>query len=283
VTLIERKMKSYPGGIATVWNRRAKPGGQCSWERCQGGAAMCRREEAGSLDLAGWPLSRYDGRVSPLQTKPNLSLGTDFSTTTNAIRRRDGTVRHAVMRGKWLIGLNDEILRRPGSPQVTLCYKAVPNSRSNALVTETASLWLRLQGCQQSQSKAGLVSLAPKALPQIDSVSSAGPRNKLAPGLRTVSYSPAKPQLRTATHRERKHSSVQVGLPILWGKVCPLQEHRAPARCRRRPVRERRSPVNMENRLHRDNGEGVAARPLPYPLRIVTQVQGNWARSKLVR
>ena len=33
------------------------------------------------------------------------------------------------------------------------------------------------------------------------------------------------------------------------------------------PEPERGTPVNMENRLHRDNGEGVALRPLPYPLR----------------
>jgi len=151
-------MKSYPGGVATVWNRRAKPGGQCLWERCQGGAAMHRREEAGSLDLAGWPLSRYDGRVSPLWTKPNLPSGAGFSATTNATRRGDGTVRHAVMQGKRLIDLNDEILRRPGSSQETWRYKAMPKGHSYAPVTETASLWLRLQGCQQGQSKAGIPS-----------------------------------------------------------------------------------------------------------------------------
>ena len=195
-------MKSYPGGIATVWNRRAKPGSHCPWERCQGGAAMCRREEAGSLDLAGWPLSRYDGRVSAPVTKPNLPLGAGFSTTTNAIRRRDGTVRHAVMRGKRLTDLNDEILQRPGLPQVTSGYKAMPKSRSNALVAETASLWLRLQGPQQSQSKDRLLFLAPKALPQIDSVFPPGPRDKLAHGLRTVSYSLAEPHEQPPTESE---------------------------------------------------------------------------------
>ena len=210
-------MKSYPGGIATVWNRRAKPGSRSPWERCQGGAVMCRREEAGSLDLAGWPLSRYDGRVSVPWTKPNLPLGAGFSTTTNAIRQRDGTVRHAVMRGKRLTDLNDEILQRPGSPQVTFDYKAKPKGRRNALVTGTASLWLRLQGCQQSQSKAGVFAPAPKALPQIDSVSSPGPRNKLALGLRTVSYSLAEPLSRTATHRERNHSSVSGWSPHSLG------------------------------------------------------------------
>src|SRR5438874_11088801 len=35
---------------------------------------------------------------------------------------------------------------------------------------------------------------------------------------------------------------------------------------RGRPEPENGTPVNMGNRLHRDNGEGVAATPLPYPL-----------------
>src|SRR6266436_2987984 len=37
-------------------------------------------------------------------------------------------------------------------------------------------------------------------------------------------------------------------------------------RHRGRPEPESGTPVNMENRLHRDNGEGVAATPPPYPL-----------------
>ncbi|MGH7868019.1 MAG: hypothetical protein ACREP9_10430, partial [Candidatus Dormibacteraceae bacterium] len=36
---------------------------------------------------------------------------------------------------------------------------------------------------------------------------------------------------------------------------------------RGRPEREIRTPVNMGNGPHRDNGEGVAATPLPYPLK----------------
>src|SRR5437667_7256328 len=35
---------------------------------------------------------------------------------------------------------------------------------------------------------------------------------------------------------------------------------------RGRPEPESGTPVNMENRLHCDNGEGVAATPPPYPL-----------------
>src|SRR6266571_997863 len=33
-----------------------------------------------------------------------------------------------------------------------------------------------------------------------------------------------------------------------------------------RPESETDTPVNIENGLYRDNGEGVAATPLPYPL-----------------
>jgi len=35
---------------------------------------------------------------------------------------------------------------------------------------------------------------------------------------------------------------------------------------RGRPERESRTPVNIEKELYRDNGEGVASAPLPYPL-----------------
>ena len=35
---------------------------------------------------------------------------------------------------------------------------------------------------------------------------------------------------------------------------------------RGRPESEIDTPVNIENGLYRDNGEGVAATPLPYPL-----------------
>ena len=37
---------------------------------------------------------------------------------------------------------------------------------------------------------------------------------------------------------------------------------------RGRPESETDTPVNIENGLYRDNGEGVAATPLPYPLSI---------------
>lgn len=57
-------MESYLGGAASVQNRGAKPRGQRPGERSQGGSVMGRREEAGSFDLTGGPLSRHEGRVS---------------------------------------------------------------------------------------------------------------------------------------------------------------------------------------------------------------------------
>jgi hypothetical protein len=204
---------------------------------------MRRREEAGSLDLAGWPLSRYDGRVSPSRTKPNLPLGADFPTTTNATRSGDGSVRPAVMRGKRLIDLNDEILTRPGSSEVTLGYKAKPKCPGYARVTETASLWLRLQGCQQGQSKAGLVP-CPKGSTADRFGVLGGTMEQVSPRAKNGFTQPGQ-----TTNRRPPRAPARLGSgrsPHSWDQVCPSQEHRAPARCRRRPVRERRPPVNME-------------------------------------
>ena len=48
--------------------------------------------------------------------------------------------------------------------------------------------------------------------------------------------------------------------------ACHRQGKRRHVAGRGRPERESRTPVNMGNEPHRDNGEGVAATPLPYPL-----------------
>ena len=54
----------------------------------------------------------------------------------------------------------------------------------------------------------------------------------------------------------------------MGGSLCPNGATTSGAGHRGgRPVPERGTPVNMENRLHRDNGEGVVATPLPYPPR----------------
>ena len=52
---------------------------------------------------------------------------------------------------------------------------------------------------------------------------------------------------------------------------------------RGRPEPESGTPVNMENRLHRDNGEGVAATPPPYPLEDsplnLSLIHWQWGRT----
>src|SRR5438093_249489 len=58
------------------------------------------------------------------------------------------------------------------------------------------------------------------------------------------------------------------GLPAGWGSLCPKSE---PATRQivagwGRPESEIDTPVNIGNGPYRDNGEGVAPMPLPYPL-----------------
>src|SRR5678815_5615962 len=85
-------MKSYLGGAALVQNKGAKPWNRFPRERRQGYAAMRRREEAGSLDSAGGPMSRHDGRVSLSQTKPSLLVPRSSWRTSNAVCSPGGTV-----------------------------------------------------------------------------------------------------------------------------------------------------------------------------------------------
>ena len=60
------------------------------------------------------------------------------------------------------------------------------------------------------------------------------------------------------------------GLPP-GGSLCPKTESAArPCRIWGRPESEIGTPVNIGNGPYRDNGEGVAATPLPYPLRLGT-------------
>ena len=62
--------------------------------------------------------------------------------------------------------------------------------------------------------------------------------------------------------KERATDSHRVGSLCLKGERWTRQN----VTRRGRPEPENGTPVNMENGLHRDNGEGVAATPLPYPL-----------------
>ena len=221
--MIERKIESYLGGSASVQNRGAKLRSWCPGERCQGTPAMGCREEAGSLDLAGWPrpMSRYDGRVCAPATKPNLPLPEGSACTTKANSASGGTVRHAVMLGKRLVYLNDEIPRRPRvRVSVILHYKAQPKSEVHASMAGTASAWPRLQGCQQCQSTTWVQSQARKALPQIDPVPCAGPWDKLVLGLRNGPHNQSS-HLGQPRRGGRLSGSAREGSPFFGARSVP--------------------------------------------------------------
>src|SRR5258705_3680004 len=150
-------MESYLGGGASVQNRGAKPLGRSRRERSQGGAAMHRREEAGSVDLAGGDMSRNEGRVSLSRTKPSLLVARSSWRTTNAARSPGGTVLHALMPGKWSVSLTDEVPRSSSSHSISCIYKAMPKGFSYAPEAGTDTPLPRPQGCLQRQRKpAGL-------------------------------------------------------------------------------------------------------------------------------
>ena len=172
-------MESYLGGAASVQNRGAKPLGPSRRERSQGGAAMRRREEAGSLDLAGGHLSRNDGRVSPSRTKPSLLVPRSSWRTTNAVRSPGGTVRPAFMPGKGSVSLTDEVPRSSSVHLISCIYKAMPKGFSYALEAGTATPWPRPWGCLQRHSTASSFDVG-KAKPQSDSSGSASSWDKLA-------------------------------------------------------------------------------------------------------
>ena len=69
--------------------------------------------------------------------------------------------------------------------------------------------------------------------------------------------------LRPTHVKERATDSPQVGFTLSKTGA----SNRGPVAGWGRPEQAICTPVNMENRLHRDNGEGVAATPLPYPLK----------------
>src|SRR5436190_12859459 len=147
-------MKSYLGVAADVQNRRANPRWPSPGERCQGVAAMWRREEASSLDQSGGHLSQNEGRVSPLRTKPSLLVPRSSRPTSNAVRWLGGMVRPALMIGKWFLLLTDEVPRGSSLGSITWTYKALPKGSSHASAARTATPWPRLWGCLQRHSTA---------------------------------------------------------------------------------------------------------------------------------
>jgi hypothetical protein len=255
-------MKSYLGGAASVQNGGAKPSGQSRRERSQGGAVMCRREEAGFLDLAGGHLSRNEGRVSPSRTKPSLLVPRSSWRTTNAVRSLGGTVRPALMPGKWSVSLTDEIPRSSSFHSISCIYKATPKGFSYAPAAGTATPWPRFQGCLQRQSTSSLGD-GGKAKPQSDSRATTGSWDRLA-SAKKRSLTPGGPR-RTVPPRGEKVLPRRCELPILRAEFCPSQESYAPAYGRGRPVREIRSLAKYEESTSlRQRGGGGFGLPLTH-------------------
>lgn len=189
--------------------------GQSRRERSQGGAAMCRREEAGSLDLAGGHMSRNDGRVSHSRTKPSLLVPRSSWRTTNAVRSLGGTVRPALMPGKWSVSLTDEVPRSSSFHSISCIYKATPKGFSYAPEAGTATSWPRPQGCLQRQSTPSGFDVG-KAKPQSDSSGSASSWDKLA-SAKKQSLTPGSP-LRTVAPRGRCLAP-SARTPHSWGRA----------------------------------------------------------------
>jgi len=255
-------MESYLGVAADVQNGGAKPRGRSPWERSQGGAAMCRREEASPLDRAGRPMSRHEGRVSPYRTKPSRVFARSSWRTTNAVRSLGETVSPAFMPGKGFVSLTDEVPRSSSSGSISCGYKAKPKGGSYAPAAGTATPWPRPQGCLQRHSTPWKYQ-GGKAKPQSASGASASSWDKLALAKKR-SLTPG-PQPRTAPPRGESCLPRRRGLPILGIQLCPSQETHAPACVRGRPVREIRSPVQYEELTSwRQRGGGGFGLPLTH-------------------
>jgi hypothetical protein len=212
VTSIVITMESYLGGAAFVQNRGAKPPGWSRRERSQGGAAMRRREEVGSLDLAGRHMSRNDGRVSVPVTKPSRVVSHGSWRTTNAVRSPGGTVRPAFMPGKGSVSLTDEVPRSSSVCSISWTYKACPKGLGYAPEAEIATPWPRPRGCLQRQSTPSGFD-GGKAKPQSDSSVFARSWDKLA-SAKKRSLTPGLPR-RTVPPRGEKCCPVGADSPFL--------------------------------------------------------------------
>jgi hypothetical protein len=222
---------------------------------------MRRREEAGSLDSAGGPLSRHDGRVSLSQMKPSLLVPRSSWRASKAVRASGGTVLPALMPGKGFVSLTDEVPRSSSLASITGFYKAMPKGSPHAPAAGTATPWPRLQGCLQRHSTSSSFD-GGKAKPQSASSASASSWGQLA-AAKKQSLTPGRP-LRTVPPRGESSSPVDGDFPFLGFSSVLHQNTTRPrdvgvARCGKAARRS-----NMGNRPHCDNGEGVAsASPLP--------------------
>ena len=226
-------MESYLGGAASVQNRRAKPWARCPGERSQGGPAMGRREEAGSLDLTGVPLSPNEGRVSSPRTKPSLLVPRSSRPTTNAVCWLGGKVLPVLMPGKWFVSLTDEVPRSSSLVLINCLHKAEPKRGSHAPAAGTATPWPRSQGCLQSQSMSS-TSDGRKVKPQSDSNTSARSWDQLA--------SAKKQSLRRVLLCEQSRlggscPALSALIPHSWGTPLSLTGTRTLHACRGRLMR----------------------------------------------
>ena len=215
-------IESYLGGTASVQNSGAKPQGRSRRERSQGGLAMGRHEEAGSIDQTGGPLSRHEGRVSPSRTKPSLLVSRSSWPTTKAERWSGETVGPALMSGKGFLSLTDEVPRSSNVRSITRLYKASPKGDGYAPAAGTATPWPRSWGCLQRQSRPPPLG-GRKAKPQSDSNTTSRPRDKLA-SAKKRSLTAAR-VLRTVPPR-RELSAPSVWTPLSWEQLCPLNRSR---------------------------------------------------------
>jgi len=174
---------------------------------------MGRREEAGFLDQTGGPMSRHEGRVSPLRTKPSLLVLGSSWPTTNAERWSGETVRPALMSGKGFVSLTDEVPRSSSTRLISRFYKAQPKGSCHAPAAGTATPWPRSWGCLQRQSMPPPLD-GRKAKPQSDSQVWASSWDRLASAKkRSLTAGPSCEQLRLGGSCPAPSTSI----PHSWG------------------------------------------------------------------
>lgn len=153
-----------------------KLGGLAAGERCQGGSAMGRREEAGLPVSIGWRLGRVNGRASPHRAKSVSPPLTEIPGVAHAVSGfQIGWVHRVVISGTWRSNLTDEVPRRPPPYWgVSPGYKSEMKDWGNASVSRSVSHGSALRGCQQSQSSSGPLSERLNRNQSVNSSPSAG-------------------------------------------------------------------------------------------------------------
>ena len=159
--MIRNQSGTNPTWARPYSSRRLKQnsGAYTPGERRQRAPARGCDEEAGLSRGSGCPLGLRQGRASVLQAKPSLQLLARRGVP--AQMDRGGSmpdVRHGIMNQQWLAHFTGEVPQGPGvqSP-VTPRYKLESKGGAHALVALGRSRPARLRGCQQSQSRPGLI------------------------------------------------------------------------------------------------------------------------------